>query len=76
MSLSTGVKCDPCLSRACVYKRQILTSDVSPRAERVNSYFQSSTINRYPATFNNLIFHQLEVVSRYRDPQRQVGENY
>ena len=23
-----------------------------------------------------LIFHPPEVVSRYRDPQRQVGENY
>ena len=25
--------------------------------------------------FSNLNFHQLEVVSRYRDPQLQVGEN-
>ena len=25
---------------------------------------------------NNLNFHPLEVVSRYRDPQPQVGENY
>ena len=24
----------------------------------------------------NVNFHQLEVVSRYRDPQLQVGENY
>ena len=28
------------------------------------------------AKLNNLNFHQLEVVSRYRDPQLQVGENY
>ena len=25
---------------------------------------------------DNLNFHPLEVVSRYRDPQLQVGENY
>ena len=25
---------------------------------------------------NNLHFHPLEVVSRYRDPQLQVAENY
>ena len=30
----------------------------------------------YPAKVNNLNFHPLEVVSRYRDPQLQVGENY
>ena len=34
-------------------------------------YFDSSN-----AKLNNLNFHPLEVVSRYRDPQLQVGENY
>ena len=34
-------------------------------------YFHSST-----AKLNELNFHPLEVVSRYRDPQLQVGENY
>ena len=29
-----------------------------------------------PAKSNNLNFHPLEVVSRYRDPQLQVTENY
>ena len=29
-----------------------------------------------PAKLNNLNFHPLEVLSRYRDPQLQVGENY
>ena len=28
------------------------------------------------AAFYNLNFHPPEVVSRYRDPQIQVGENY
>ena len=34
------------------------------------------TFNHYPAELNNLNFHPLEVVSRYRDPQLHVGENY
>ena len=29
-----------------------------------------------PDKISNLNFHPLEVVSRYRDPQLQVGENY
>ena len=33
-------------------------------------------INTYPAKVNNLNFQPLEVVSRYRDPQLQVAENY
>ena len=32
--------------------------------------------NYTSAKLNNLIFHPLEVVSRYRDQQLQVGENY
>ena len=32
--------------------------------------------NLYPAKLNNLNFQPLEVVSRYRDPQLQVAENY
>ena len=31
--------------------------------------------NPFAAKLSILIFHQLEVVSRYRDPQLQVGEN-
>ena len=34
------------------------------------------SINIGSAILNNLNFHPLEVVSRYRDPQLQVGENY
>ena len=34
------------------------------------------TIDPWTAKLNNLNFHPLEVVSRYRDPQLQVGENY
>ena len=33
-------------------------------------------INPSSAKLNNLNFHPLEVVCRYRDPQLQVGENY
>ena len=32
-------------------------------------------LHPYPALIH-LNFHPLEVVSRYRDPQLQVGENY
>ena len=32
--------------------------------------------NSYTAELNNQISHPLEVVSRYRDPQLQVGEYY
>ena len=35
-----------------------------------------TSINPPPAKLNNLKFHPLEVVSRYRDPQLQVAENY
>ena len=34
------------------------------------------TINLFPAKLSYLNFHPLEVVSRYRDTQLQVGENY
>ena len=33
-------------------------------------------ISLYPAKLVYLNFHPLEVVSRYPDPQLQVGENY
>ena len=33
-------------------------------------------ISHYPAELNNLNFHPFEVVSRYREPQLQLGENY
>ena len=33
-------------------------------------------INPFPAESSNLNFHPLEVVSRYRDPQLQVGEKF
>ena len=33
-------------------------------------------VNPSTAKFFNWNFHPLEVVSRGRDPQRQVGENY
>ena len=33
-------------------------------------------LNSYPAKLIYLNFHPLEVVSRYRDPQPQVVENY
>ena len=33
-------------------------------------------VNPFHAKLSNLIFHPLEAVSRYRDPQLQVGEKY
>ena len=36
----------------------------------------SISINTYPAELNYLNFQPLEIVSRYRDPQTQVVENY
>ena len=33
------------------------------------------SVNPYPAKLIYLIFHPFKVVSRYRDPQLQVGEN-
>ena len=32
--------------------------------------------NPFPAELSYLNFHPLQVVSRYRDPQLQAGENY
>ena len=36
----------------------------------------SRRVNPYPAMLINFNFQTLEVVSRYRDPQPQVTENY
>ena len=36
---------------------------------------QIQYLNPYSAEYSNLIFHPLEVVARYLDPQLQVGEN-
>ena len=36
----------------------------------------ASCLNPYPANLNYLHFQPLEVVSRYRDPQPRVVENY
>ena len=36
----------------------------------------SLEFNPYPANLIYLNFHPLEVASRYRDPQLQVGGNY
>ena len=35
-----------------------------------------SCINCFPTKLSYFNFHPLEVVSRYRDPQLQVGEDY
>ena len=64
--------------RICrLYRRQILTTKVGPRAVWVKAIdvdmidlFMLTTYSPY------LIFHLLKVVSRYRDPQLQVDENY
>ena len=39
-------------------------------------YFSAVRANPYSAKLIYYNFQPLEVVSRYRDPQLQVGENY
>ena len=39
-------------------------------------YFAGDPFNPLPAKVSDLNSHPLEVVSRYRDPQLQVSENY
>ena len=34
------------------------------------------SLNSLPIKSSYLFFHSLKVVSRYRDPQLQMGENY
>ena len=38
--------------------------------------YRGIIINHYSAKLNNLNFQPLEFVSRYRDPQLQLAENY
>ena len=47
----------------------------SSRKTSRNKTFIQCRYNPYPAKVIYLNFHPLEVVSRYRDPQLQVGEN-
>ena len=42
----------------------------------ISLQYRDALIKLFFAKFSNLNFHPLEVVSRYRDPQLQVGENY
>ena len=41
-----------------------------------NGKLRLERVNSYPAKLIYLNFHPLQVVSRYRDPQLQMGENY
>ena len=50
-----------------IYRRQVLRSKDGPRTERIKPL---------TAKLFNLNFHPLEVVSRWRDPQLQLSENY
>ena len=47
--------------------------DKLKKIRKLNFFFFN--INYYPVELSNLNFHSLEVVSRYRDPQLQMGEN-
>ena len=49
------------------FERQILTYKVDPRTVMVNHLGDK---------INNFNFHPFQVVSRYRDPQLEMGENY
>ena len=44
--------------------------------ENRNKLFRSDRVDPSPAEVIYLFFQPLEVVSRYRDPQPQVAENY
>ena len=44
--------------------------------KKIKHYKLSYLINPYPAKLMYLNFHPFKVVSRYRDPQFLVGENY
>ena len=48
---------------------RLLSNTISENKYLINPY-------RPTAKLNDLNFHLLEVVSRYRDPQLQVDENY
>ena len=52
----------------------------SSRDEVSNNRFQieqgDPQLNTQSTNLNHLNFHQLQVVSRFRDLQLQVGENY
>ena len=49
--------------------------DVIPRGCFKFEYASPASLKPLPAMLFNLYFHRLEVVSRYRDPQLQVGEH-
>ena len=57
--------CYPCVSQ---YLLQCCIQEIVRRAW--------AALNPLPAKLFNLNFHPLEVVSRWRDPQLQVSENY
>ena len=42
----------------------------------VETRWRAGPFYPYPAKLNSSIFHPLEVVSRHRDPQLQMAENY
>ena len=56
----------------------IFVSDLGLEISYVPFFYKVAyaTLNPCPAKLNNLNFQPLEVVSRYRDPQLQVTENY
>ena len=54
--------------------------DLSPHTvtniQTISGFIRITAVDPYHAKLINLNFHPLEVVSRYRDPQLQVAENY
>ena len=53
------------------------SENTAPDFQKKKKYrIESMGFNLYPAKLNNLNFHPLEIVSRYRNPQLQVAENY
>ena len=65
---------DPVLKRQC-FLCIISAGKRFPR-KKIPKTFTRYCINTLMANSNKFNVHPLEVVSRYRDPQLQVGENY
>ena len=57
-----------------LWAREFLTTCCGSRSERAIASV-CFTLNLFVAKISYLNFHPLEVVSRYRDAQLQVGEN-
>ena len=66
----------PCKGKGSIQKLQLDVNWMQTVIEITSNNGSLRFFHPLSAELKNLIFHQIEVVSRYRDPQLQVGENY